>query len=103
MIAGRDPRFPVEQNSWWNASQLVTEIYTIALQQKCHFCRGDKYSSTPVEDDHIALNQVGIPAIDIIDFDYPHWHRVTDTPENCSPEGLEQVAKVLGIWVQRAK
>lgn len=103
MIAGRDPRFPVEQNSWWNASQLVTEIYTIALQQKCHFFRGDKYSSTPVEDDHIALNQVGIPAIDIIDFDYPHWHRVTDTPENCSPEGLEQVAKVLGIWVQRAK
>ena len=103
MIAGRDPRFPVEQNSWWNASKLVTEVYTIALQQKCHFFRGDKYSSTPVEDDHVALNQVGIPAIDIIDFDYPHWHRITDTPENCSPEGMEQVAKVLGIWIQRAK
>jgi len=103
MIAGRDPQFPVEQNSWWSAASLVREIYGIANEQKCHFFRGDKFSSTPVEDDHIALNQVGIPAIDIIDFSYPHWHRVTDTPQNCAPEGMEQVAKVLGVWVQRVR
>lgn len=103
MIAGRDPKFPVEQNSWWYAANLVKEIYGIANEQKCDFFRGDKYSATPVEDDHMPLNQVGIPAIDIIDFSYPHWHRITDTPENCSKEGMEQVAKVLGVWIQRVR
>ena len=41
-------------------------------------------SDVAVQDDHLALNQAGIPAIDIIDFDYPHWHRLTDVPANCS-------------------
>ena len=51
----------------------------------------------------MALNRVGIPAIDIIDFDYPHWHRLTDIPSNCSTEGMTQVAKVLTVWLQRAR
>ena len=54
-----------------------------------------------VLDDHIALNEAGIPAVDIIDFGYPHWHRLSDVPENCSPEGLEQVAQVLATWLRR--
>ena len=41
--------------------------------------------------------------MDIIDFSYPHWHRLTDVPENCSGDSLEQVARVLGVWIQRAK
>jgi hypothetical protein len=49
------------------------------------------------------LLQVGIPAVDIIDFDYPHWHRLTDVPANCSADGLEQVGKVLMVWLQRVK
>ena len=44
-----------------------------------------------------------IPAVDIIDFSYTHWHRLTDVPENCSGDSLEQVARVLGVWVQRVK
>ena len=43
------------------------------------------------------------PAIDIIDFDYPHWHKVTDTPENCHPEGLDQVSRVLVAWLDRIR
>ena len=54
-------------------------------------------------DDHLALNQAGIPAIDIIDFDYKHWHRLSDVPANCSGVSLEQVARVLGVWLQRVK
>ena len=62
------------------------------------------YTEGPtVEDDHVALNRGGIPAIDIIDFSYKHWHRLTDTPENCSGDSLEQVARVLSVWLQRVK
>jgi hypothetical protein len=101
MIAGANPRFPVEQHSYFRARALTTELWTIAEQQKCtafHFERGPE-----VLDDHLALNHVGIPAVDIIDFDYPHWHKLSDRPEHCAPEGMVQVARVLGVWLQRAK
>ena len=54
-------------------------------------------------DDHIALNRVGIPCIDIIDFDYPHWHRLSDTPDKCSAVSMANVAKVIMAWVQKVK
>jgi hypothetical protein len=56
-----------------------------------------------VEDDHVPLNRAGIPAIDVIDFDYEHWHRLTDVPANCSAESMEQVARVLTNWLQRTR
>ena len=56
-----------------------------------------------VQDDHLALNRAGIPAIDIIDFDYPHWHRLSDTPDKCSAESMANVAKVILAWLQKVK
>jgi hypothetical protein len=104
MIGGKDAHFPVEQNSFWKAEKLVREVWKIAAEQKCAAFISDKFAERgPVQDDHIALNAAGIPAIDIIDFDYRHWHRLSDVPENCSGESLEQVARVLGIWIQRVK
>jgi glutaminyl-peptide cyclotransferase len=49
------------------------------------------------------LNRAGIPAIDVIDFDYPHWHRLSDTPDKCSAESMVNVAKVLMAWLERVK
>jgi glutaminyl-peptide cyclotransferase len=103
MVGGKKAKFPVEQNSWSAASGLVKDVYLIADELKCPAFRGDEYSKWEVEDDHIALNKAGIPAIDIIDFDYEHWHRLSDLPENCSGESLEQVAKVVSVWIQRVK
>jgi hypothetical protein len=102
MIAGKGATFPVEQNSHWRAPRLVKEVWGIARELKCNAFE-DGFSKYAVEDDHIALNRAGIPAIDIIDFDYPHWHRLTDLPKNCSAAPMEQVAKVLSIWMQRTK
>jgi hypothetical protein len=48
-----------------------------------------------VFDDHIPLNRAGIPAIDIIDFDYPYWHTLADTPDKCRPESLKAIGDVL--------
>ena len=49
-------------------------------------------------DDHIALNRADIPTADLIDFDYPHWHKLTDTPDKVSGEQMAEVAKVLATW-----
>jgi hypothetical protein len=102
MVAGKGATFPVEQNSWTRASKLVREVWGIARELKCGAFE-DAFSKHAVEDDHIPLNRAGIPAIDVIDFEYPHWHRLTDVPKNCSPAPMEQVAKVCSVWLQRTK
>lgn len=103
MVGGKNAHFPIEQNSWWKAPKLVGEVWGIADELHCPSFRSRQLSRTAVEDDHVPLNRAGIPAIDIIDFDYPHWHRLSDTPEQCSGESLAEVARVLGVWVQRAR
>ena len=45
-------------------------------------------------DDHAPLNAVGIPTIDIIDFDYPWWHTADDTMDKISAESLQIVGSV---------
>jgi glutaminyl-peptide cyclotransferase len=102
MVAGKGATFPVERNSNFLASKLVREVWGIARELKCTAFE-DKESAFAVEDDHLPLNRGGIPAIDIIDFDYPHWHRLTDLPKNCSDKPMEQVAKVCAVWLQRAR
>jgi glutaminyl-peptide cyclotransferase len=103
MVAGENASFPIEQNSWWRAGGLVRSVWGVANQLGYPVFRSNQFSRVPVEDDHIPLNDNGIPAIDIIDFDYPHWHRLSDTPENCSALPLEQVARVLMVWVQQVR
>jgi glutaminyl-peptide cyclotransferase len=46
-------------------------------------------------DDHDTFNDHGIPAIDLIDFDYPYWHTLQDTPDKCSPHALQVVGQVV--------
>ncbi len=54
-----------------------------------------------VNDDHMALNQIAaIPTCDVIDFDYPHWHKRNDLPAACSGESLAKVATVMRHWLQ---
>jgi hypothetical protein len=103
MMGGKNPEFPVDQHSWQLAEGLVREVWQTAAELKCDLFveRMGRYA---VEDDHIALNRIaGIPTIDIIDFSYKHWHRLSDTPEQCSADTLEQVARVLTVWAQRTR
>ncbi len=46
-------------------------------------------------DDHVPFINEGIPAVDIIDFDYPYWHTIEDTCDKVSPQSLESVGRVL--------
>ena len=45
-------------------------------------------------DDHVPLLEVGIRAIDVIDFDYAYWHTLQDTPDKVSARSLQVVGDV---------
>src|SRR5213078_1238776 len=52
------------------------------------------YLDRDLIDDHAPLNAIGIPAIDIIDFDYPWWHTANDTMDKISAQSLQIVGSV---------
>lgn len=102
MVAGKGARFPKDPNSVMLAGPLVESVWKVAAEQKCK-AFAQEHGNVVVDDDHVPLNRGGIPAIDIIDFSYKHWHKLSDVPANCAADPMEQVAKVLTVWVQRVK
>lgn len=50
-------------------------------------------------DDHTPFIEAGIPAVDIIDFDYPFWHTTEDTVDKVSSESLQAVGQTLLAWI----
>ena len=51
--------------------------------------------TTTVEDDHLEFLEVGVPSVDIIDLDYPAWHRADDTLDKLSAKSLQAVGDVV--------
>ena len=51
--------------------------------------------TTAATDDHIPFARAGVPVIDIIDLDYAHWHRETDTIDQISKDSLQVVGDVV--------
>jgi Zn-dependent M28 family amino/carboxypeptidase len=51
--------------------------------------------SLRVEDDHMHFLAAGVPAVDIIDLDYPAWHTPADTLDQVSARSLQIVGDVL--------
>jgi hypothetical protein len=48
-----------------------------------------------VADDHVPYLRAGVPAVDIIDFDYPYWHTPADTLDKTSENSLKVVGDVI--------
>jgi glutaminyl-peptide cyclotransferase len=48
-----------------------------------------------VSDDHIPFLRVGVPAIDLIDFDFPCWHRRCDDLSAVSRRSLDAVGETV--------
>jgi Zn-dependent M28 family amino/carboxypeptidase len=46
-------------------------------------------------DDHIMFLEAGVPAVDLIDFEYPPWHTASDTLDKVSARSLQVVGDVL--------
>jgi Zn-dependent M28 family amino/carboxypeptidase len=51
--------------------------------------------ATPIEDDHVPFLEAGVPAVNIIDLDYPAWHTTADTLDAVSARSLQIVGDVL--------
>jgi Zn-dependent M28 family amino/carboxypeptidase len=50
-------------------------------------------------DDHTPFIEAGIPAVDLIDFNYPYWHTTSDTLDKVAPESLKAIGDTLGAWL----
>lgn len=84
---------PVERYSSEMAPSLVAAVWGAASRIGLSQFRADPHKY--VFDDHVPLLLAGIPAVNIVDIEYPYWHTVEDTPDKCSPASLDAVGTLL--------
>ncbi len=96
MVGDSDQQIFFEANSDQN---LLIDIWDIAhtLGYEDYFISEVRHSML---DDHTPFIQAGIPAVDIIDFDYQYWHTTQDTLENVSAISLERVGRTLETYFE---
>jgi glutaminyl-peptide cyclotransferase len=95
MIGDKELNIFMERNS---NRKLTEEVWETAasLGYEDQFIPQPKWN---IIDDHLPFIQAGIPAVDIIDFDYPFWHTTEDTIDKVSPESLQVVGDVVLGWL----
>jgi glutaminyl-peptide cyclotransferase len=77
--------------------QMANDIFSSAeaLNLRKYFT----YFDRGISDDHTPLNAVGIPTIDLIDFDFAAWHTAEDTMDKLSAESLQTVGAVACYYL----
>jgi len=100
MVGDADLALYQEPNSRLYAPSLVDAVWSLAAQLGMD-AFVPQQGEAAILDDHMPLNAVGIPTIDIIDFDYPYWHTTMDTVDKCSPASLRAVGSVLLAGLRR--
>lgn len=96
MVGDADQQLYYEGNS---DRELQAELWAIAAQLGYGDVFIPELRHTMI-DDHLPFARRGIPAVDIIDFDYPYWHTVEDTADKASPESLLRVGRTLQVWLE---
>ncbi|MBT3389296.1 MAG: M28 family peptidase [Chloroflexi bacterium] len=96
MIGDADLNIKMERNSDVALTFSIWE-QAAALGYSAYFLPMMGYSML---DDHTPFLQAGIPAVDVIDFDYPYWHTTEDTLDKVSAESLQIVGDTLLAWLQ---
>lgn len=88
MVADCDLRVPLEPNSDISLYQLFADADPKAFSG----------STFPIDDDHAPFFEAGIPAVDLIDFEYgpgpapgDYWHTDEDTLDKVCPESLASI------------
>ncbi|MDE6100403.1 MAG: M28 family peptidase [Paramuribaculum sp.] len=101
MVGGRNARFPREYASSRFAPAIVDRVWGIAASSP-YADRFPNHIGGAVVDDHIYINSLGIPCIDIIETANPEtgsfpptWHTVSDNLDNIDPATLKAVGEVL--------
>jgi hypothetical protein len=96
MIGDADQQIYFDRNS---DALLSERVWRVAAEQGygAYFIPQPRYAML---DDHIPFRERGIPAIDIIDFDYPYWHTTEDTADKVSGASLERVGRTLEAFLE---
>jgi Zn-dependent M28 family amino/carboxypeptidase len=99
MVGDSDLNIYIERNS---DRILTSAIWAQAasLGYGSYFVNQPKYDMI---DDHTSFLEAGIPAVDIIDFDYPYWHTFADTTDKVSAKSLHTVGETLWTWIVKQK
>jgi Zn-dependent M28 family amino/carboxypeptidase len=97
MVGDRDQQFYYERNS---DPDLLADLWDIAagLGYQDQFIPQYKWS---IIDDHAPFAALGLPAVDVIDFEYPAWHTSGDTLDQISAESLERIGRVMEVYLER--
>jgi Zn-dependent M28 family amino/carboxypeptidase len=90
MIGDRDLRLRRDLNS---TPWLTDLIWNAAREARL----GAYFSmeTTQIEDDHLPFIRAGIPAVDLIDFEFPPWHTAGDTLDAVAAGSLQVVGDAL--------
>ena len=91
MIGDADQQIYLDMNS---DPALSARIWALAgrLGYAQYFIPVPKHAML---DDHTPFAQKGITAVDIIDFDYPYWHTLSDTADKVSPQSRARVGETV--------
>jgi len=103
MIAAKGARFGREQYSMRDAPQVMNKIWKMA-QNMGYSDLFQDYNAGGIADDHVYMNQAGIPTIDIIGIPNPenressfgaYHHTVADNIDIISKRNLKVVGQVV--------
>jgi glutaminyl-peptide cyclotransferase len=100
MVGDRDLEIHPEVQSAERAANLVALVLDGARATGARQFKPEPRFS--ITDDHIPLLDAGVPAVDIIDFEYPAWHTHRDLPDQTSAASLAAVARVAAWIVYRS-
>lgn len=102
MIGDKDLSVPKEEISGQRAGDIQNRFYKNAELHGLGKAFPN-YSQGAVYDDHLALNDGGIPTIDLIDFTYDPWHTLRDTDDKCSAQSLQTVGTAVETFIRAEK
>jgi Zn-dependent M28 family amino/carboxypeptidase len=100
MVGDKDLRLKPEGYSLKSEPDFVLAIWEIGMELYPEVFEVEM--GPYVFDDHVPLLQAGIRAINIIDFEYPAWHTMSDDVSQCSPQSLKVVGDVILQWLSES-
>lgn len=98
-VADRDLSLPREEGS---DEALWSELRRAAADAGVGGFFPDE-TRPEIFDDHTPFAEAGIPAIDLIDFDFPEWHTVEDDLDVVSADSLDVAGEALTLFLERRR
>jgi len=110
MVGAEGATFTMEGTSMYYAPDIMRRVWDVA-DRLGHGSYFSTKKTGGITDDHLYVNQIlGIPTIDIIDYDqdrekgfFKYWHTVDDDMKNISKETLRAVGHTVMTVVYESK